>query len=181
MINLFTLNALKNFKQTGSLFRSSKYLAEKLVKPLDSSKPINIIELGAGDGIITKHILNKINNVSKLHSFEINENFIFKLNKIKDDRLVIHNACVSNLKNTFSENEIDYVISSLPLANIKHDFKEELIQNIKHILKPEGLLIQYQYAKTDLKFLKYNFPKTNTSLCIQNLPPAFIYECTNGD
>ncbi|MEP1489980.1 MAG: rRNA adenine N-6-methyltransferase family protein [Algibacter sp.] len=180
MTNLFTLNALRNFKQTGSLFRSSKSLAKKLVKPLNSEKPLNIIELGAGDGVVTKYILNKISNVSRLHSFEINENFIFKLNKIKDDRLVIHHACVSNLKSTFSENEIDYVISSLPLANIKHLFKEELIQNIKYILKPKGILIQYQYAKTNLKLLKYNFPKTNTSLCIQNLPPAFIYNCTNA-
>lgn len=180
MLNLFTLNAIKNFKQTGSLFRSSKTLAKKLVKPLSSDRPLNIIELGAGDGVVTKHILKKISDVSKLHSFEINENFIFRLNQIDDNRLVVHHTCVSNLKTAFAENEIDYVISSLPLANIEHHFKEELIENIKYILKPKGILIQYQYAKSDLKFLEKNFEQTNTSLCIKNLPPAFIYNCING-
>jgi len=42
---LFTLNALRNLRQTGSLFRSSKNLAEKLVIPLTSNSQINIIEL----------------------------------------------------------------------------------------------------------------------------------------
>lgn len=181
MSDFFIINAIRDFKQTGSLFRSSKALAKKLVKPLCSDKPLNIIELGAGDGIVTKHILKKTSKTSKLHSFEINEKFVSKLHQIEDNRLVIHHSCVSNLISIFSKNEIDYVISSLPLANIEAHFKEELTKNIKYILKPQGVLIQYQYAKSDLKLLEYNFPKINTSYCINNLPPAFIYNCTNNN
>jgi phospholipid N-methyltransferase len=167
-------------RQTGSLFRSSKNLAEKLVIPLTSNSQINIIELGAGDGIITKHILKKVNQACTVHSFEINQPFIFKLKKIKDERLIIYNTCVSNIKTQFSRNEIDFVISSLPLANIKLEFKKELIDVIKHVLKPEGKFIQYQYSKRDLRLLENNFYKTDVSLCIKNLPPAFIYYCTNN-
>lgn len=180
MSSHFLINALKYFKQTGSLCRSSKFLAKKLVKPLNSTTPLTVLELGAGDGIVTKHILRKINKNSELHSYEINQNFVTKLNEIKDHRLVIHNSCVSNLKSVFSESQIDFIVSSLPLANIEYLFKQNLIDDMKHILKPKGILIQYQYFKNDLKLLEYKFSKTTTSLCIKNLPPAFIYNCVNG-
>lgn len=180
MSSLFTLNAIKNLKQTGSLFSSSSTLANKIVETLSPNENLNIIELGAGNGIITKHILKKVNQNSLLHTFEINENFIDNLNKINDDRLKIYNACVSNLVEYFPEKEIDFVISSLPLANIDEDFKIQLMKDIKHILKPKGHFIQYQYSKKDLKLIKNNFSNTQTHLCIKNLPPAFIYNCTNN-
>lgn len=180
MSSLFTLNAIKNLKQTGSLFRSSNTLANKLIETLNPDKKLNIVELGAGNGIITKHILKKISENSALHTFEINENFIDNLNKIEDGRLKIYNTCVSNLDNFFPNKDVDFVISSLPLANIDESFKKQLLVNIKKILKPNGRLIQYQYSKKDFKLLKHNFPNTSTSLCVKNLPPAFIYNCLNN-
>jgi len=179
MSSLFTLNALKNLKQTGSLFSSSNTLANKLVETINPDENVNIIELGAGNGIVTKHILKKISQDSKLHTFEINENFIINLNKIEDQRLKVYNACVSNLTNYFPEQDVDFVISSLPLANIDKEFKKELFKNIKHILKPNGRFIQYQYTKKDFKLIKENFPSISTKLCIKNLPPAFVYNCIN--
>ncbi|WP_025663836.1 class I SAM-dependent methyltransferase [Aquimarina megaterium] len=179
MSNLFTITALKNLKQTGSLFRSSKTLANKLIEPLDRNKDLVVIELGAGDGIITKQILNRIGLNSYLHSFEINLSFVPILKTINDERLTIHNTCVSNLATIFSENKVDFVVSCLPLANIEHTFKKQLIEDVKFILKDSGSLIQYQYSKKDLEFLKNNFTDTSTTLCIKNIPPAFIYNCKN--
>ncbi|WP_108869213.1 class I SAM-dependent methyltransferase [Aquimarina aquimarini] len=179
MSKLFTITALKNLKQTGSLFRSSKKLASQLVKPLDADKKLTVVELGAGDGVITKPILNKIGINSCLHSFEINLSFIPKLKSIKDNRLTIHNTCVSNLSSIFAENKVDFVISCLPLANIEYNFKKQLIDDIKFILKEGGSFIQYQYTKKDQELLKTNFLEAKTTLCIKNIPPAFIYNCQN--
>ena len=114
-----------------------------------------------------------------MHSFEINNDFANKLREIKDERLIVHNSCASKLTQEFSENDIDFVISSLPLANIDKPFKLELMNSVRHLLKPEGRFIQYQYTTRDLRLLKKNFKSVDVSLCIKNIPSAFIYNCTN--
>jgi phospholipid N-methyltransferase len=177
MSKLFTFEGLKNLKQTGSLFRSSKGLANELTRTVDDSEDLVIVELGAGDGIITKRILGKISPSSELHAFEINESFKKHLNKIEDDRLKTHFSCVSELIFKFKMNQVDCVISCLPLANLDQPFKEQLISDIKHILKPGGDLIQYQYSINDMRFFKHNFSNMQTSFFARNIPPAFIYSC----
>ena len=179
MSKLFTISAFKNLKQTGSLFRSSKFLAEKLTDSLSPKKEMVIVELGAGDGIITKQILAKIGKNSRLYSYEINENFLPKLQAIKDERLTVLNSCVSKIAADFKKGEIDMIISSLPLTNIDRTFKKYLMDDVKVILKPEGQFIQYQYSINDKSFLKNSFTNFTTNFCLLNLPPAFIYTCIN--
>ncbi|NER14380.1 methyltransferase domain-containing protein [Leptobacterium flavescens] len=179
MSKLFTLSAVKNLKQTGSLFRSSRFLAEKLTQSLDPDKEMVIVELGAGDGIITKQILNKMGIASRLYSYEINETFLPMLNDINDDRLNVLNKCVSGISTDFKEDEVDMVISSLPLTLIDFPFKKQLMSDVRQVLKPEGQFVQYQYSKNDMNFLKNSFAEFTTNFCLLNLPPAFIYTCIN--
>lgn len=177
MSKLFTVQAIKNFKQTGSLFRSSNYLARKIVEPIHTNKKITVVELGAGDGIITHTLLSTIHTDAALFSYEINEVFANKLNKIEDTRLTILNNCVSTIADEFEANSIDYVVSSLPLANIKREFKKQLLIDVSKVLKPNGSFIQYQYSKKDYKLLKQHFSSALTTLCYLNVPPAIIYNC----
>ena len=177
MSKSFTLEGFKNLKQTGSLFRSSKGLANKLTHTVDDSKNMVIVELGAGDGIITRRILRKMSPSSELHAFEINRSFKKHLDKIDDNRLKTYFSCVSDLIYKFKMNQVDCVISCLPLANLDKNFKNQLINDIKHVLKPGGDLIQYQYSINDMRFFKHNFSSMNTRLFIRNIPPAFIYSC----
>ena len=177
MSKSFTLEGFKNLKQTGSLFRSSKGLAKKLTRMVDDSKSMVIVELGAGDGIITRRILSRMSPSSELRAFEINRSYEKHLDKIDDKRLTIHYSCVSDIIYKFKMNQVDCVISCLPLANLDKHFKNQLISDIKHILKPGGDLIQYQYSINDLRFFKHNFSRMNTRLFIRNIPPAFIYSC----
>ncbi len=179
MSKLFTVSAFKNIKQTGSLFRSSKFLAKKLTSSLSSQKPMIVLELGAGDGIITKEILSKISLQSKLYIYEINDSFMPKLNAINDDRLIIYNHSVEKIISDFNHNQVDVIISCLPLANIDRAFKTQLINDIKMVLKPKGQFIQYQYSKNDKKLLQNNFQGFSTEFCYLNLPPAIIYTCIN--
>ncbi len=175
----FTLSAFKNIKQTGSLFRSSKFLAKKLTESLSSDQPLTVVELGAGDGVITKEILDKISPKSRLYTYEINNNFIPHLSAFKDDRLTIFNQSVEKLRSDFGYNDVDIIISSLPLANINKTFKEQLIRNVKFVLKDKGQFIQYQYSKNDKKILETNFKELSTQFCFFNMPPAIIYNCVN--
>ncbi|NAS31065.1 methyltransferase domain-containing protein [Flavobacteriaceae bacterium R38] len=179
MSKLFTINAFKNIKQTGSLFRSSKFLAEKLTDSLSPKENMVIVELGAGDGVITKQILAKMGADSKLYSYEINPIFVPRLNAIGDERLTVLNSSVAEITSDFKENEVDMVISSLPLTNFDHAFKKQLMKDVKVLLKSEGQFIQYQYSKNDKKLLKNSFTGFTTNFCLLNFPPAFVYTCIN--
>lgn len=53
----FFINFLKNWKQIGSITPSSNFLSRKMLKGLDISGAKMIVELGAGTGSITKHII----------------------------------------------------------------------------------------------------------------------------
>ena len=93
----FIEEAYKNFSQVGAICSSSKYLAKKITDQVDFSGKRIIVEFGAGDGSVTKMILNKMGPDSILYSFEINPVFIEKLKKKKDPRLVLINDSVEEL------------------------------------------------------------------------------------
>src|ERR1043165_6617471 len=120
-----TLEAVRNMKQVGSIVSSSIFLTKQIIKGIDFKKNIKILELGAGDGVFTKEILNRMSEDSVLYSYENNENLVNLLKDINDDRLVIKGECVSEL-DKLEDSFFDVVISSLPLSNLTKEFKKKI-------------------------------------------------------
>jgi phosphatidylethanolamine/phosphatidyl-N-methylethanolamine N-methyltransferase len=63
-----TMEAVKNMKQVGSIVPSSSFLTKKIIKGIDFNKNLNVLELGAGTGVFTKEILNRMSDGSLLYS-----------------------------------------------------------------------------------------------------------------
>ena len=76
-----------------------------------------------------------------------------------------------------SEESVDVVISSLPLANFPFALKRDILQQCYDALKPSGLFIQFQYSLIDYKLLKKKFSSVERKFTPLNIPPAFIYVC----
>ena len=170
-----TIEALKNLKQVGTLVSSSRYLAKKMIKGIPFGQDLNILELGAGDGAITKEILKKLNDNSTLISYENHSSFIPLLQNLNDPRLTIAEQCVSQISTNLPLKSFDAVVSSLPLANFELDFKLDLFKGIKSVLKPGGTFHQYQYSLLDYKLLKKQFDNLEIDVCLFNLPPSLVY------
>ena len=105
MSGRFTLEGIKNIKQTGSLINSSKSLGRMLAKNTGLNDRL-ILELGAGEGSVTRHILNEINSDAELHSFEINESFTERLKLIEDSRLYVRNECVTCIPDFYGKGHV---------------------------------------------------------------------------
>ena len=176
----FFREAVRSFRTTGAIAASSPTLVKKLVTPLPASRPVNIVELGPGDGCVTRAILKKVSPGSSLTAFEINEAFVEKLNGINDARLTVHGVGAEQLTDYFSAGSVDYVVSSLPLSMIPKEVKETILQQAQTVLKPTGQFLQYQYALQDYSLLKGYFNRVSVSFTLANLPPAFIYSCSYG-
>lgn len=173
----FIKGFLKNWKEVGSVIPSSRFLAKKMLEPIDFEKARVIVELGPGLGCITHKILEMMEEDARLLIFEINPDFCRELNENKDSRLTVFN--VSALDMTFHLKEIkaDYVISGIPLSTLGDDSRSILLKAIKNILSEGGVYIQFQYSLGAYKKLKSIFNKVVLKFTLLNTPPAFVYQC----
>ena len=176
----FFREAVKSFQTTGSIAASSPALVKKLVAPLPDDRPLVIVELGPGDGCVTRAILEKIHPQSTVTAYEINETFVENLATIKDERLEVLAVSAERLTDIFAPGTVDFVVSSLPLSMIDKVTKEAILRQAQTVLKPEGRFLQFQYALQDYGLLKDYFHRVTVSFTMANLPPAFIYSCSLG-
>ena len=177
----FFKEAVKNYKTSGTVTPSSKYLAKKMLKEINFSAAKVIIELGPGNGAITNTILNRIEPNTILICFEINDAFYKELKKIKHPQLIIIKASAENMREEIIKlgyAEVNYIISSLPLTIIPKEISHNILLESYLLLNNNGLFIQYQYSLTYYKKLKNVFGN-NIQLNFEplNFPPAFIYNC----
>lgn len=175
-----TREAIKNFRQIGGFSASSRFLCRKMLSGIDFSKDLTILELGAGNGIITHEILKQMSRDSEIHIYENHPSFVEVLQNINDSRLTIKDDCVSGISSC-DPSTFDVVISSLPMAIFTKHFKHDIYNNIKNSLKSPGTFIQYQYSLLEYKELEKNFPNCKIEFCLFNFPPAFIYKMQYED
>lgn len=176
----FFREALKSFRSTGAIVSSSPALVKKLIEPLPTDRPLNIIELGPGDGCVTRAILQRTHPASQVTAFEINPTFVDYLAGIEDDRLRVLPVGAERMTDYFADGSVDYVVSSLPLSMIPKEVKSDILCKARLALHPDGEFFQYQYALQDYSLLKDVFGRVSVSFTMANLPPAFVYSCVVG-
>ncbi|MCX6716443.1 MAG: methyltransferase domain-containing protein [Candidatus Taylorbacteria bacterium] len=174
----YLIIALKNFKVVGNFIPSQKFLIEKMVSPINKNAKC-VVELGAGEGCVTRAINSKVSDDCIVLSFEINSDMV-KL--IKNDRknTILINDDVQNIGKYIKKygiKEIDYVVSSLPLAQIKKTEIDNFMRQIVKYLSKDGRYIQYQYSVISFKKLKSHYKEVNLGFTPFNFPPAFVYVC----
>lgn len=173
----FFKESVKNIKTIGSIARSSKYLCQGMIKHVDFDNAKVIVELGAGDGVITEHILAAMKPDTKLLSFEVNELFCIKLRKIDDPRLIVVEDTAENVEKYLKEigaTEIDYVVSAIPFVSLPDELGYSIISKCKNLLKNGGLFIQVHYSLLAKKLYTNIFGNVNINFVAINIPPAFV-------
>jgi phospholipid N-methyltransferase len=180
----FLRESLKNIKTVGTVTRSSKFLCKEMIEPVDFKKADVIVELGAGDGVVTEHILNRMKPGAKLFSFEVSEAFCDLLrDKFKEDkRVVIVEESAANIAavlNSYGIQQADYIISALPFVSLPDELGLEIVTACKNVLKPRGLYIQIHYSLLLKKMYKKVFGNVDVSFVPLNIPPAFVLVSEN--
>ena len=131
-----------------------------MVKHVDYSQAKLLVELGAGDGVITKHILDRMEKDTILLSFEVNAEFCKLLREIDDPRLVVIEDSAENLEKYLKEHNfehIDYVISAIPFVTLPDELSLNIIGECERFLKKGGLFIQVHYSLLVKKFYQKIF------------------------
>ncbi|MCP4454701.1 MAG: methyltransferase domain-containing protein [Planctomycetes bacterium] len=165
----FFKQLFKNPRQVGALSQSSKWLSERLASGIGDCT--NIVELGAGTGVVTREILKRLPKHGKLTCFEIDPLFAKYLKAIDDPRLTVITGDATRCEE-YVDN-IDCVVSELPLAL----FDKSDIDKIMDITHRAGKYVQLQYVPMLNKPIKSRFAVVKLHFVPRNLPPAFVYEC----
>ncbi|PPK87946.1 phospholipid N-methyltransferase [Neolewinella xylanilytica] len=176
----FFREALKNFRSTGAIARASPVLIKHLIGSIPSDRPLTVVELGPGEGCVTRALLGTLHPRSTLTAFEINAAFVERLQLIADERLRVIPIGADRLTDHFSPGSVDFVVSSLPLSMIDQSVKQRIIRQSQQVLAPGGEYLQYQYALQDYGLLKDSFSHVSVRFTLANLPPAFVYSCSLG-
>ena len=174
----FLKESIKNLKTVGTITRSSKFLCKKMIRPVNFSQADTIVELGAGDGVITKHIVKSMKKDAKLLTFEVNESFCnIMRDEIKDDRVHIIEDSAERLEHYLGKvgaKQIDYVISAIPFVVVPDEVALDIVSTCKKFLKPGGLYIQVHYSLLEKKLYQKVFGNVDINFVPLNLPPAFV-------
>ncbi len=175
--------AKKNIQLTGAVAPSSRFLIQKMIAPVDFAVTKLIVELGPGEGCITKELLKKMRADAQLIVFEKNPLFCAVLRTINDPRMVVVEDSAENMDQYLKQRNIEqvpYIISSLPFGSLPKETAEKIHQAIHTVLAEDGRYIQFQYFLHSYLYLKKTYKKIETAFTVWNIPPAFVYVCQKG-
>ncbi len=176
----FLKEGLKNLRTVGSIARSSQFLCREMVSHVDFRQANCIVELGAGDGVITKHILKRMKPDAKLFSFEINPQFTEKLQEINDPRLIIIEDSaekVGEYLGKYNYKHTDYILSALPFLMLPDELADKIVGEAWKYLRKDGVFIQFHYSPYTKKRYQEIFGNVEIHFAPINIPPAFVLTC----
>ncbi|WP_174822351.1 methyltransferase domain-containing protein [Pantoea sp. MBD-2R] len=162
---------LSDPRQTGTIAPSSLSLCKTMSDAVDWSECARIAELGAGDGVLTRHLLQRMRPDAGLLAFETNPRFHSKLQAIGDKRLQISAASAETLSG-----EYDAIFSGLPLLSLPQSVRHDILERAAQRLTPGGVFVQFQYTSLSEPLLSSYFVWNRTRV-LRNLPPAWVYSC----
>ncbi|MCL2767671.1 MAG: methyltransferase domain-containing protein [Synergistaceae bacterium] len=166
----------------GSVTPSSKYLMYAMLNKVSWNECDSIVELGAGTGVFTYKIAEKMKS-GRLLVFEIDENFrsMIKTNGNFDKKLkVTLHSNAEDLSATIESlglQKVDCILSSLPFTALPRKTADNILDGITKCLKSDGKFVAYQYSHAMRKEFEKRFGSIKISFVLRNIPPAFVYEC----
>ncbi len=165
----------------GSVAPSSRFLCRAIASKINPEKARVVVELGPGDGVVTRFILHRLNSDAKLIIFEINAVFIEKIRaNFNDPRMTIIHDSAENMGNHFKElgiGEVDYFVSGIPFVMLPETLTESITRMCKDWLRVGGRFVQFHYSPLLLRLYRRVFSNLNVEIVALNIPPAIVISC----
>lgn len=177
----FLREGLKDLRTVGTLTRSSRYLCRGMLKRVDFSEAKVLVELGAGDGVLTKHILQRMRPDATLLAFEVNDKFCALMrDTLQDDRLLVIEDSAEHLGQHLERlglGKADYILSAIPFVMLPRDLARRIITTSRDYLRPGGQFNQIHYSLALKSLYEDIFESVKLRFVPLNLPPAFVLSC----
>jgi phospholipid N-methyltransferase len=178
---LFALNFFRHPFMLGSIWPSSRYLVDEVLRPIDWERARVIVEYGPGVGTITTEILGRMRPDAHLVVIETNAAFVKFLNTtFRDARLHVANASAADVGSILQQLNLppaQYVVSGIPLGSMPEALRMDIAAKTRAALAPGGQFLVYQFTSRVLPVLQRTFEDVSRSREKRNLPPAHLFVC----
>lgn len=185
----FISQCIKHPSYVGAIAPSTEKLAVQMVAPVDLNHVETIVEYGAGTGVFTQYIANRIDQKKTMFfSFEIDD----KLHKICSELLpeveIIKDSAanINEQLKKHGKDHADAIVSGLPWAIFPDKLQDEILKPTVDALAEGGVFTTFTYlhgfylpgACKIRKKLKMYFSEFHLSPVVwNNFPPAIVYWC----
>ncbi|MFN0213005.1 MAG: class I SAM-dependent methyltransferase [Saprospiraceae bacterium] len=177
----FLRESLRNLRSMGSVAPSSRFLCRALVNKIDPKHAKVVVELGPGNGVITRFILNRLSPDARLIIFEINPVFVKKIHHtFNEPRMSVIHDTAENMGTHFRKmgiQEVDYFVSGIPFVMLPELLTEQITRECKSWLRVGGKFVQFHYSPLLLRLYHRVFGNLNVEVVALNIPPAIVISC----
>lgn len=183
----FVKAAIKNPRDVSTVFPTSRWLASRLLDEVPIQSDSFIVEVGAGTGAITQHLLRRLQKPNEQYlGVELNQQMVSYLRNYFPN-LKFEQGPARDLDIWLKKKKADGVVSSLPWTVFPENVQTETLQAIYHSLKPGGVFATYMCLNSSwypqakrFKEKIHSMFKTvdKTPVEWRNIPPAFVFRCT---
>ena len=149
----FLTEAIRNFRNTGSVWPSSPILAKAMTSSIVRIEgKRRILEVGPGTGPFTKAILKKLRAGDHFDMVEINETFCRKLERdlLGSYRKAHPNVGVrlhcAPIEEADLSGPYDLIVCGLPFNNFPPKLMRQIFRRMFALLKENGELVYFEYA-----------------------------------
>ena len=151
----FLRRFLANPQQVGAVAPSSRRLSKALTEPLARrTKPSRILEVGAGTGAITRHLIDLLGPDDHLDICELQPDFCAALERdvlsLPTARLVRSQGRIQLLTCRVEQIDrpgyYDFIVSGLPLNSFDPETVDTILDRIMANLAPGGVFSYFEYV-----------------------------------
>jgi phospholipid N-methyltransferase len=169
-----------------TLVPSSQHLCQALCKKIDFRRVRTVFELGAGEGVITRCLLQKLSADARLYAFETNGALLDLLQRrTLDYRIIPLQEDAFNLGKIAQAKNIhpDLIISGIPFSFFTDEKIKNFIIDALAAIHPQGTFILYQTWLPPFwtlsrcrKLIRSGFVEKSVENVYRNFPPLRIIE-----
>ncbi len=169
------MNYLAKLLTSGAIRETPKKVIECVADEILFKEGVVIMEAGAGQGEITKAILEREqgSNAFTYYAFEIDDEACQYLTETFPQITLVQQSVFDFEQFIPKGQQLDYFVSSIPLSFYKRETIEAFFDKVKQHLKPGGKAIIVFTAAWLMPLFKKQFPNL-TSQTFFSFPPYFM-------
>jgi len=183
---VFLTRMVRAPRRTGAIAPSSRFLARAMAAEVEVHRAGHVIELGAGNGVVTKALLAAGIKPERLIVVELDRRLCKELREHFPDVRVVHGdaAKLDELLAEHHVHQVNAIVSSLPLLAFPKPLYAEVVSKMSEALGQEGLLVQFTYSPvspiTGGLMKKTHLTGHKTRRIWLNVPPASVWRFTRA-
>ena len=177
---LFLKSFVSHPRQVGAVLPTSQRAVSDMLDMAALPAASLVVELGSGVGSHTGAILDRLRPDARLIAFEIEPAMADALRrKLPDARLRVITGSAEDLLTELAGDRPEVIVSALPFTSLPQGMGKIILQRAARALAPGGTLLVLQYSPFIAGTLSQLFSAVQRRICLLNVPPAFLYACTD--